>query len=176
MRAMMAKEFASDTFPNPKRKPLAHLAGEIHSRQVLQEDGRAEVNRRVCAVIFQELRKIIDTTTLKLMPWLASIFVRAGQCGYFDSRLDKDFPGLGQAFTIFDNLSWQVLFNYPAFFSRTMTDQRNRCLDALESYVSLDQVERPNDVWFIRTMEDNMRSLNISNRDIAKLFFMVYWV
>lgn len=109
------------------------------------------------------------------MEWCSDFFVRAGQRAYFGDALDAIDPTLAKTFVVFDELSWQILYQYPDFLAGEMKGARNAIQHAFKKYIQLPQSQRSGDAWFIKAMEDEMRALKISEDDIAVVMVMIYW-
>lgn len=109
------------------------------------------------------------------MEWCSDGFTRAGQKAYFGDALARIDPTLTKTFIIFDELSWQVLYQYPSFLAGEMKNARDTITRALLNYIQLPQSQRTGDAWFAKAMENEMRALHISEQDIATMLVTIYW-
>ena len=57
-----------------------------------------------------------------------------------------------------------------------MYQGKEASVDGLKKYFELSEERRHDNAYFVRTAEKALRDLDISKRDIAKIFLMVYWV
>lgn len=181
-------------FPNPHGKPLATLARQMHIHQLYPGDNldfleqqfldwveprlTLDALKRECPYAIQSdlpTAKKNDGIVLPLMQWCSDYFTRAGQRAYFGPALDGIDPKLPQTFIVFDELSWQVLYQYPDFLAGEMKSARNAIQRALKKYIQLPQETRQGDAWFTKAMENEMRALGISEDDIATMLVTIYW-
>jgi hypothetical protein len=181
-------------FPNPHGKPLATLARQMHIHQLYPGDNldflekqfldwveprlTMDALKRECPYAIQSdlpAAKKDDGIVLPLMQWCSDYFTRAGQRAYFGPALDGIDPKLPQTFITFDELSWQVLYQYPDFLAGEMKSARNAIQRALKKYIQLPQETRQGDAWFTKAMENEMRALGISEDDIATMLVTIYW-
>jgi len=182
-------------FPNPHGKPLATLAREMHIAQLYPGDNLDHLEQQFRDFFLQHLpleslgkleyaspsavpvssEKNNGSVVLPLMEWCSDYFTRAGQNAYFGPVLGQIDPGLTKTFIVFDELSWQVLYQYPDFLAREMKVARNRMMQGLLKYLQTPQDERYGDAWFTKAMENEMRSLGISEEDIATMMVTIYW-
>ncbi|KAF7586369.1 hypothetical protein BBP40_009015, partial [Aspergillus hancockii] len=177
-------------FPNPHGKPLATLARHMHMNQLYPGDNLDFLENRFMnwfdpRMTLDGLRRecsyAIDATSidegvaLPLMKWCSDYFTRAGQLAYFGPVLDDIDPTLPETFIVFDEASWQVLYQYPEFLAAEMKGARDTIQRALKKYIQVPQSERHGDAWFTKAMEDEMRALGISEDDIATMLVTIYW-
>jgi Cytochrome P450 len=177
-------------FPNPHGKALARLSREIHIHQLFPGEGLDVLDARFAAFFKTNLRleematclpaKYATTSNdrevvLPLMIYCSDIFIRGGQTAYFGDGLARVDPNLTWSFLEFDELSWQVLYQYPKILSRRMNAARKRMITSLNIYFSSPASSRPDDIEFVRRMEDEMRDLGIGNHDIATMMLTMYW-
>ena len=182
---MPAKE---EGFPNPKAKPLGRLARELHVNQLypgenldlldhkfIQSFGDQLDLEKVAEASYARRDAGGDEVVVPLMTWSSDVFTRAGQMAYFGDRLSVIDPNLTWTFLEFDDLSWQVLFQYPRIFSQKMHRARERLTSGLEKYFSIPADERGDQAWFTKAMEAEMRSVGINTHDIATMMTTIYW-
>ena len=177
-------------FPNPQAKPLAKLAREIHIQELYPGDGLDIFDSIFAEFLLQNLqlgrmatclgsRYSVQSTdsevTLPLSLWCSDIFIRGGQTAYFGDRLAQIDPEMTWAFLDFDELSWQVHYQYPKVLSRKMRNARDRVVAALDTYFKLPASERLGGVRFVHHMETEMRDLGIDNYGVATMMMILYW-
>ncbi len=90
------------------------------------------------------------------------LLCQGGQSAYFGPRLADIDPTLTDAFIIFDELSYQVIYQYPRFLAKEMLGARDRVLVGLNKYLQLAHEERNEDAWFVKAMEIEMRAIAMS--------------
>lgn len=186
----MYKPLSTDKegFPNPHGKPLATLARGMHIHQLYPGERLDSLEHQFLTFFdkhlnLDQLQKacpyaIASTQTdvvLPLMEWCSDAFTRAGQRAYFGDSLAQLDPTLTKTFIIFDELSWQVLYQYPDWLANEMKNARNTIQRALLKYIQLPQSQRTGDAWFTKAMENELRALNMSEDDIATMLVIIYW-
>ncbi|OJZ85868.1 hypothetical protein ASPFODRAFT_189631 [Aspergillus luchuensis CBS 106.47] len=181
-------------FPNPHGKPLATLARQMHIHQLYPGDNLDFLEKQFLDWVEPKLNiaglqrecpyhvrasngndKDTNAIVLPLMEWCSDFFTRAGQEAYFGPELAKVDPSLPKTFIVFDELSWQVLYQYPDFLAGEMKAARDAIQRALKKYIQMPQEDRHGDAWFTKAMENEMRALGISEDDIATMLVTIYW-
>ncbi|KAL7788825.1 cytochrome P450 [Trichoderma afarasin] len=175
-------------FANPQGKPLATLARQIHIQQLFPGEGLDFLENsflewfdvhmnigKLHTVCPYALKSTDVDIVLPLMEWCSDFFTRAGQRAYFGDELDQIDATLAKEFVIYDELSWQVLYQYPDFLTREMKRSKDIIQRALKKYIQLPQSQRSGEAWFTKVMENEMRALDISEDDIATMFMAIYW-
>ncbi|KAI4214043.1 MAG: hypothetical protein LQ351_003447 [Letrouitia transgressa] len=174
-------------FPNPKGRPLGRLARDLHMNQLYPGENLTILGQRFRESFEDQLNyeKIaakapyctVDEKGLvvPLMTWTSDIFTRGGQVSYFGEKLGEIDPNLTWTFLEFDELSWQVLYQYPRIISRRMHAARDKMIEALEKYFSIPAAERGQEAWFTPAMEQEMRQVGINTHDIATMMNTIYW-
>ncbi|KAL9045028.1 MAG: hypothetical protein Q9214_001880, partial [Letrouitia sp. 1 TL-2023] len=132
-------------FPNPKGRPLGRLARDLHMNQLYPGENLTILGERFRESFEDQLdyEKIASKTpyckadekglVVPLMTWTSDIFTRGGQVSYFGEKLGEIEPNLTWIFLEFDELSWQVLYQYPRIISRRMHAARDKMIQALEN-------------------------------------------
>ena len=175
-------------FPNPKSKPLATLARDMHLNQlypgkyldILAQAFDRFFNRHLDASHMLQscayARSSEDGAILMpLMLWCSDLLSRAGQESYFGPLLREIDPGMTWKFLEFDENSHQVLFQYPKWLSSKMQRSKEALAKDLVIYFDTPQEQRHGDAWFVKAMENEMRTLKLTTYDIALTFVTIYW-
>ncbi|TGJ78266.1 hypothetical protein E0Z10_g10500 [Xylaria hypoxylon] len=175
-------------FPNPHGKPLGILFRQMHIHQLFPGDNLTFLESRFHKFFDEQLhlsrlnetclsamKKANGCISLPLTEWCSDLFVRGGQTAYFGPRLAEIDPNLTDAFVVFDELSYQVIYQYPTSLSRKMRASRDRVLSGLKQYLQLPQDQRNEDAWFVKAMEEEMRAINMSAEDMAIATMTIYW-
>ena len=177
----------SGGFPNPHQKPLGTLSRDLHIHQLFPGENLTELMSRFITHFQSDLElsnlrnfssDVQDSGNVVVMPlmsWVLRTFTSAGQQAYFDKQLDVIHPNMVEDFLEFDELGWQVLYQYPQFLSRKMHAARDKLVKAFEVYFSMPPEKRGNAAWFVTAEEREMRSLGIDTHDIAVMMVVVYW-
>ncbi|KAL8729136.1 MAG: hypothetical protein Q9181_005109 [Wetmoreana brouardii] len=174
-------------FPNPHGKPLATLARDMHLQQLypgkyLDALGDEFDKRFDCYLQVDNLRDCKyarasndDSIVLPLMVWCSDVFTRAGQGAYFGPLLEEIDPQMTWKFLEFDELSYQVQFQYPKWLSRKMHKAKEAMVEGLMVYLETPQEKRHGDAWFIKALDDEMKALELGTYDKALLLLTEYW-
>ncbi|KAK8127348.1 cytochrome p450 [Apiospora sp. TS-2023a] len=177
-------------FPNPQGQPLGILFRRMHIHQLFPGENLTFLEHRFYDFFDRHLtlEKLTETCssyaapnttpgsiTLPLTQWCSDYFIKGGQAAYFGARLAEIDPTLTDAFLVFDELSYQVIYQYPTFLARKMQAARRRVLSGLKRYLQLPQDQREDDAWFVKAMETEMRALNMSDDDMAIATMTIYW-
>ncbi|KAI3327514.1 cytochrome P450 [Ustulina deusta] len=175
-------------FPNPHGKPLGILFRQMHIHQLFPGDNLTFLESRFYKFFDEHLHLsrlgetcpyAMETTDkciiLPLTQWCSDFFVKGGQTAYFGPRLAEINPDLTDEFLVFDELSYQVIYQYPTFLSKKMRTSRDRLLLGLKQYLQLPQDQRNEDAWFVKAMEEEMRAINMSAEDMAIATMTIYW-
>jgi hypothetical protein len=175
-------------FPNPSSKPLAVLARDMHIRQLypgeyldslgkefddyfaghLDHDNILQSCPYACASAEASI-------SMPLLEWCSDVFTRAGQQAYFGKLLDEIDPGYTSKFVHWDDISYQLQFQYPRWLSAKMHQGKAQLVDGMLKYIETPQEERKGDAWFVKAMEDELRALNLTTYDIALMMVTIYW-
>ncbi|KAL9038663.1 MAG: hypothetical protein Q9180_002996 [Flavoplaca navasiana] len=176
-----------DGFPNPHGKPLGRLARELHTTQLYPGENLTKLDNKFIESFGAQLsfEKMAESTyatrdekggiTVPLLRWSSDLFTRAGQAAYFGDLLGTMDPELTWTFLEFDDLSWQILFQYPRIVSHRVHTARERLTAVLEKYFSVPAEDRGEQAWFTHAMEHEMRTIGISTHDIATMMTTIYW-
>ena len=176
-------------FANPTGKPLAHLAINMHRHQLFPGGNldylgdqfaqyfdkhlnvESIVKNRRYAVSMPDSKDVV----LSLSTWTSDFVVCAGQQAYFGetlAKIDRDFTW---KFIEYDELAWQVLYQYPKFLSRKMHAARDQLTASIQKYFDTPPQDRAKSAWFVTAMETEMRSLGMSSKELAPMMAVIYW-
>lgn len=174
-------------FPNPNNKPLAKLARELHIFQLFP----GEPLNSLCSAFVEYFKQTLTLKTMSryrytksfsdqdvvipLYTWVSDVFVSAGQEAYFGRVLGQVEPELTWAFLEFDDLTWQVLYQYPKFLANTMIRAKSKVIAGLERYFTLPPDKRTGASWFTPAMEIEMRNLGFDTHEVAVMMMTIYW-
>jgi hypothetical protein len=175
-------------FPNPHGKPLGILFREMHIHQLFPGENLDFLENRFYEFFNENLTmdrlkeqcsyaisKAPESIDLPLTQWCSDYLVKGGQKAYFGPRLADIDSDLTDAFIVFDELSYQVIYQYPRFLAKKMLAARDRVLQGLERYMQLSRDDRVEDSWFVGAMEDELRAIGMSARDMAIATMTIYW-
>lgn len=174
-------------FPNPRMKPLAKMAKDLHIHQlyagkpldVLREEIYKFYDSPMKLKHMSQLSYTISSgpneVVLPLYIWTSDVIIGAGQEAYFGPLLAKVAPQLIWDFLEFDDLTWQLLYQYPKFLAKKMYSARDRVVIGLEKYFTELQTNRGVKSWFTPAMENEMRNLEFDTHEVAIMMMTIYW-
>jgi hypothetical protein len=174
-------------FPNAHGKSMGMLFREMHIHQLFPganltflEDSfsaffDANLTTEKLARMSYASQDPSGAISVPLVRWCSDYFAKAGQEAYFGPKLAEIDPSLTDDFLVFDELSYQIIYQYPHFLAREMRAARNRILQAFMEYIKLSPDERPNAAWFVGASESEMLALGLSPLDIAIAIMTIYW-
>ncbi|KAI1748748.1 putative cytochrome p450 [Xylaria castorea] len=168
-------------FPNPQGESLGVLAQKMHIRQLnpgnkelihLQQKVRNWIDSHLKLHIMSRfgnhpVKQGPTYIEVPLYQWTSELFVCLGQDVYFGEALKKINPGVPQAFMVFDELIWKMLYQYPRFLSRDMATGRTEVINALCRYLRTPIEERSDAAWLISAMETEMKEIGLET---------IFWV
>ena len=176
-------------FPNPNSKPLATLARDMHLQQLYPGkyldllgqdfdrifDRHLHVENILQTCTYAQARDGRNSAVMPLMVWCSDVFTRAGQEAYFGPLLEQIDPDMTWKFLDFDELSYQIQFQYPKWLSSKMHKAKEALVADLMEYFDTPQEQRHGDAWFVKAMEDEMRALKLSTYDMSVMMVTIYW-
>lgn len=180
-------ETNKDGNSNRLHKILAH-AGEDYYRQQLQPGDSLETSwTRAQNLISTSLQwdnisskcVLSDTNGLKslsLLGWCRETLLEPVTTAVFGERLLQLNPDLMQTFVKFDDDSWKLNYKLPRLICEEMHTARENILATFRKYFALPPNERTGESWLVRTIETEMRKIEVPESDIAALFAMPFWV
>ncbi|KAI1479305.1 putative cytochrome p450 [Daldinia eschscholtzii] len=179
-------------FPNPQGVSFGSFVQQMHMHQlypgknlqVLEDNFRNWFDQ---SLSLPELKRTCSqyaavgtdgSVEMLLGQWCSDISIRSGEAAYFGDVLSRINPNLANDFLVFDDLGWQVMYQYPSFLSREMNAARTKVQHTFREYLKVSQGQRSagGAIWLINAMEDEARALGVCNEDIAVLLFNIYWV
>lgn len=110
-----------------------------------------------------------------LMVLTLDMMVSTGQNAHFDPTLAEPATNLPADFLEFDELSRQLLLQYPPIFYQPMLKAKARVELALQKYIEVLMDQRKGNIWFTKAMEMELKALNIPTNKIGIMFMTVYW-
>lgn len=177
----------ADDFPNPHHKPLGKLARELHIKQLFPGEHLDRIGKKFTdyfdeALVLEKIAKKpyaqekgSDSAIVPLLTWSSDVFTLGGQRAYFGGLLEEIDPDMTWTFLEFDELSWQVLYQYPRVVSWRMNTLKNKLIKNLEIYFNVPSEKRNGDAWFTKAFEHEARQIGIGTHDLATMMFTVYW-
>ncbi|KAJ2992203.1 hypothetical protein NUW58_g2242 [Xylaria curta] len=177
-------------FPNPDGLALGYFVRSMHHEQLfpgrkldlLEQVMKDWFDQHLHLTTLRKLCAPYSSSTnehfieVPLTKWCSELFTRAGEVAYFGDTLQHIEPNMATVFLQYDDLSWQVLYQYPTVFSRTMHAAIGRMQGVFLQYFEVPQSERCKDAWFTKAIENECHALGINRQDMARFMTTVYWV
>lgn len=172
-----------------KVQSISQVAHDLQVRQTQGKDLRL-LGEYICEIFQQSLflenpftgtrfSPIVKDTDssyiVSLQKWTAEQFIEAGQQAYFGEALSIINPGLPQTLIEFDNISWQVFYQYPKCLRRRLNKISGEILDSLRKYLEIPIEKRRGKAWFTTALEQKYREAGLTNEDIACQMLFLYW-
>ena len=173
--------------PNPQSKCLMKLLRDIHKHQLFPGQHFNLLRGKFISYFdrslsFESLERgslpsqsVKGEVTLSLSDWMSDIMINAGQEAYFGKYLGELDAHLAQTFRTFDDLTWQVFYQYPKRLSRTMHEAKRKIIKDFEHYYEAPADQRIDAVWFARSTEIELRNVGFGKHDMAVMMMTVYW-
>jgi Cytochrome P450 len=175
--------------PNPLHKCLAHLQESILKQQLLPGEKFQSLSDEFLGYISVAIswermtpKAILSEPTdsryriVGLLEWTKEVLLDSATRTFFGDGLLDIEPELFTNFVYFDDNSWLFTYKIPKPWSKGMMAAKDVVQKALHTYFDLPSHDRPGQSWLIRTLEDEMRGLDIESKDIAAMFNMIFWV
>lgn len=170
-------------FPNPSEDPIGVLVRHMHVHQLHPGDNQKNVEKRFLHSFDRDLQidrirnsTVIsnDAVEISLYKWCGDFFTRAGEYAYFGDTLAGIDDKFSDMFYIFDELSWQITYKIPGIFAGEMKAAHAHLCQSLKLYFQTRQSERGEQAWFTNAAEKGLRSVGVTDEDIATLFLTIY--
>ena len=184
---VLVEKMFQRTAGSPVEKCTMHL---IHDWQKEQTQGKGlhsirervvedfKKNLALCHFVPQRSYVILATDQKAIVSckkWTAEIVLNAFQSAYFGDSLYVIDPGLSQCLVKFDELSWQMFYQFPRLLSREMHRYKERVTESFRVYLETPIEQRAEAAYFSQRLEKQYRSLGFSNQEMASLFTVTYW-
>lgn len=117
-----------------------------------------------------------QTKTISLLGWCREVLLESSTRAFFGVQLTEVNPGLFDSFYNFDSCSWKLHYGYPRFLSAELYAARDTIIEALTAYYRLPKAKRRDAAFVVNRLEDEMRLLDIEDKDIAAMTMPLFWV
>ena len=148
---------------------LGEYVSEFYQKNLLLENTSARKNSSFI------INQTDSSYIVSLKTWTAEVIINAGQNAYFGEALSGVDPSLPQTLIEFDDLSWQVFYQYPRFFRARLNKLSEQILDSLRKYLEMPTGRRQGKAWFTQALEEEYRKVGLTNEDIASQMLFLYW-
>lgn len=174
-------------FPNPNHKTLAKLMRDLHVKQLfpgghLENLGNKFIDFFRDSLILEEVvkkwyatEKTSNSVVVPLHAWTSEMITLGGQRVYFGRLLEEIDPEMTGTFLEFDELSSQVLYQYPRSMSGRMHFLKEKLIQNFATYLGVPAEERRGDIWFTKAFEHEALQRAVGNQDLATMMTTTYW-
>lgn len=150
-KILQRKPIHSSGRPVDKVQSLSQITHDLQVRQTQRRDMRI-LGDHIGEIFHQTLvlenlsagtrnssvvKETDSSCTISLKKWTAEVFVNAGQKAYFGEALSIINPSLPQTLIEFDDLSWQVFYQYSKCLRRRLNKIISEILDSLRRYLEM---------------------------------------
>ena len=169
-------------FANPQAKPLAVLARDMHIQQLYPGEYLNSLGKDFDRYFDGHLKSEVlrscsyatpgpdNSVSVPLLEWCSDAFTCAGQVAYFGNRLDEIDPQFTSKFVHWDDISYQLQFQYPKWLSREMHRGKAELVKGMVQYLDTPQSKRTGDAWFVKAMENEMRALKLTTEEMSSMY------
>lgn len=174
-------------YPNPSKKSFAVLSWDLNKVQLHPGKNLDNLTDKFMAFIDgflhwhslpldAVLRESAYSKKMSLMGFCQGVLVDAGSRAIFGRRLTDISPDLAKHFHVFDQKSWQLIYQLPPNFAKKMHAAKNEVTRALAQYIESPRETKKDQAWIIGAMEAEMKALDMKIEDKAIMLFMMYWL
>lgn len=187
VRKMWESPRPDSTNPDRLHKILAH-AGEDYYRQQFHPGNHlgdlwVEIQQRINKNLNWDnvshnciVRGNHNQKTLSLLRWCQDVLLSSVTDAVFGPKLLQIEPDLLRTFITFDDNSWKLTYKLPRLVAEEVYAGKDKIVATFAKYFALPTSERKGQSWVVRTLETEMRKIEVEERDIAALFVMPFWV
>lgn len=116
-----------------------------------------------------------ERVTVSVLALCNELFVRGTMNAYMGAAIWKVNPKLLDAFRQWERTNWKYIFQMPDFMSKDMVAARDEIFNSFERYLRLPQEQRSDCSHWMRSSEQMVRELGVSEEDQAKVFMLHFW-
>lgn len=174
-------------FPNPNHKTLAKLMKDLHVKQLFPGEHLDNLGNKFVEFFQESLtleevvkksyttKKTSDLVVVPLHAWTSEMITLGGQRVYFGRLLEEIDPEMTRTFLEFDELSSQVLYQYPRFMSGRMNFLKEKLIQDFVKYLGVPAEKRIGDAWFTKAFEHEALQRAVGTQDLATMMTTTYW-
>lgn len=116
-----------------------------------------------------------QSTTVSLFELCVNAFVTEDTDAYFGPKLRQIAPDIISAFVDWEHTNWKFIMRLPDFLSRDMLKAKGTIVAAFEQYYALPRNERQGASHFVLALEDMLREVGLSEREMGQFTLLHYW-
>lgn len=172
--------------PNPKGQVLVHTGNALLHKQLLGPQELEELSEKVLGYIegtmrwqsfFQTsiLSSSSDTKVVSLHCWCRDVLIEAQSRAFFGEYLQELEPQMTLIFDQWDNNSWMIPYQYPAFMAKAAIEPRDRLIKTLNRYLNSPRERLSGGVPFVRELVDEEHHAGLSTEDSARILMIILW-
>lgn len=116
-----------------------------------------------------------SSVTISLFDLCVHAIIAEDTDAYFGPRLREMAPGIVEAFVEWEYSNWKFVMQMPAFLSKDMLRCKAEVVDAFEAYYKLPRSQRQGASHFVTSLEDMLREVGLTEKEMAMFTFLHYW-
>lgn len=120
-------------------------------------------------------KRLGPSVVISLFDLCVNCFIVEDTDAYFGPKLRQIAPGLISAFVDWEYTNWKFIMQLPAFLAKDMLASKGTIIDGFETYYKLPRSERPGASHFVTTLEDMLREVGLTEREMAQFTLLHYW-
>lgn len=115
------------------------------------------------------------STSVSLKHWVRYSLVSSATKAFFGVKMQEVDPRFLEYYFGFEEAAWKMFYQYPRFLAGDLYGSAESILSTMTKFYDVPQTERPDTAWMFKTIESEMRQLDLPSRDIAIMSFMLFW-
>jgi hypothetical protein len=116
-----------------------------------------------------------NAVVISLFSLCVDTFITKETEAFFGPDLLKNSPDLVSAFLDWEYSSWKFLFNLPDMMAQDMVKTKKTITSAFEKYYQQPRSERPGSIFFVDALEDMLREVGLTEKEMGHITLMHYW-
>lgn len=173
--------------PNSKHKPMAFLAEDIMSKQLLPNALFDDLLSRSLHFInirtqWEEIpvsavldASVDNSKTVSLLRWAQYTIIEALTTAWFGAAIwDLSSTIIGDMIDLDEDI-WKLFYQIPKPWSSNVQVAQDRLHRCFLKYIRLHPSQKEDRSWAARVSEDEMRLRGTSEEDMASQLTMVFW-
>jgi hypothetical protein len=115
------------------------------------------------------------SVVVSLLELCVDLFITEETKAYFGPALLKNSPDLVKHFMTWEYVNWKFIYLLPDIFAGDMLSSKSYMTTAFTNYYKLTRSERSDSVFFVTALEDMLREVGLSDRELGQFTLLHYW-
>ena len=116
-----------------------------------------------------------DSITLSLWSWCNEALINGTTKAFFGKKIFEINPNLLESNIVWERTSWKYMYKLPRFLANDMYTAKDEIVDTLRKYFDSPKEERDDALYFVTSVEDELRACNLDNGEIARILMLHHW-